>query len=150
MRKRNKQIIIRLSEHEKELLKKTGYKPYEIIKMFLDKYYNNTPLGLAIELDLLKKEKDEMINKQITIDNKINNMEKQISKFNNLDLVDDSTIIAIKDTIKHYLNKQIAYNSIIDFLDNSDELVKVKSSKTGYDVEEFIKLVIDYYTKHYN
>jgi hypothetical protein len=147
---KTKSISIRLSEDEYKLLKKTGYKPYKIVKMFLKKYYNTTPIGLAVELDSLKLELDELPDRELTIKNKISKIENKLSNYNDLDLISDSTSIAIKDTIKHYLNKQISYRDITDFLDNNNELVIAKANKTGYAVEEYKKLVIDYNNKFYD
>ena len=150
MPKKETQINIRVSEQEKELIVKTGYKPYEIIKMFLDKYYNTTPVGLTIELDSLKKEKKEMVNKQIYMDNKINEIENKLSNYNDLDLIPDTAISLIKIAIIKYLNKSIQYHSISEFLDENTELVNIQANKTGYEPLKYKKLVIEYYNKHYD
>ena len=150
MPKKETQINIRVSAQEKELLVKTGYKPYEIIKMFLDKYYSTTPVGLATNLDLLEIEGNELSNKQIAIENEIEEIKNKLSKYNDLDLIPDTTISLIKIAISKYLNKSIQYHSISEFLDENTELVNIQSNKIGYDPLKYKKLVIDYYNKHYD
>jgi hypothetical protein len=149
MLKKNKSISIRLSEHQHELLKKTGYKPYDIIEMFLDKYYNTTPVGLAIELDSLKSELNKMSLTEKNLKNKIFEIENKLSKYKDLNLISDSTIKLIKIAISKYLDKSIKYHNISEFLEDNQELVIVQSNKTGYSIDEYKKLVTDYYNKHY-
>lgn len=154
MRKRNKQIVVRLSDREHELLKKTGYKPYEIIKMFLNKYYKTTPVGLAIRLDLLESKLAELQTQEIDIENEVVEIKNKLSNFNDLDLISDSTISLIKRTINSYLNKSISFKDISEFLeDNNDKnkrLVDELAYKSGYSSEDYKKLVIRYYDENYN
>ena len=139
-----------MSEDEYELMIKTGYTPYKIIKIFLKKYYSTTPVGLAIELDSLKIELDELPDKEISIKNKINKIENKLSKFNDLDLISDTTISLIKIAISQYLNKSIQYHNISEFLEENKELVNVQSNKTGYSTKNYKKLVIEYYNRYYD
>jgi hypothetical protein len=147
---KNKQINIRVSESEKEIINKSGYTPSKILKIFIDKYTSTTPVGLVIKLDLLKKEKEELIDKQIAIDNKINDIEQRLKNFNQLDLLPDTTITLFKTAIINYLNKSVEHMNISDFLDENKELVNIQSNKSGYEVKEYKKLVIEYYNKNYD
>ena len=66
-----KHLGARVTLEEYKLVKKTGYKPDEIFKMFINKYYNTTPVGLAIKLELLEKELEELPGREIAIKNEI-------------------------------------------------------------------------------
>jgi hypothetical protein len=147
--KKDKQINIRLSKKDKDDFCKTGIDNSDIIPI-INKLYYATPVGKHLEKKLLEIEKKELKNRLTAIEIKLKDIDKELLDFNNLDLIEDSTIIAIKDTIKHYLNKQIGYNNITDFLENNNELIKAKANKTNYNEGEYIKLVIDYYNKHYD
>jgi len=149
-RNKNEQINIRVSKLEKEIIAKSGYKPRKILEMFLEKYTKTTPVGLAIQLELLEKEKDELLNKQIALDNKINDIKKQLSNYNDLDLIPETTIKLIKVAINKYLNKSIQYHNISEFLDENKDLVAVQSNRIGFTVENYKKLIIDYYDKNYD
>ena len=149
-REKNKQINIRVSETEKELILKTGYEPYKIIKMFIDKYYNTTPAGLAIRLELLKKERKEINNRQIAIDNEINDIGQRLKNFNQLDLLPDNVINLFKTAITNFLNKSVEHMNIAEFLNENTDMVNVHSNKTGFSVEDYKKLVVEYYDKYYD
>ena len=147
-----KQINIRVSDSEKKIILESGYKPRQILDMFFDRYTNTTPVGLAIKLDSLEKEKDELLDKQIALDTKINDIKKQLSNYDDLDLIPDTIIKLIEVVISKYLNKKFQYHNISEFLeDNSNkDLIDVQSNKIGYNVKDYKKLVIDYYNKHYD
>jgi len=147
--KKDEQINIRLSKKDKDLFNKTGIKKKNIIPT-INKLYYATPVGKHFKVKLLEIEKKELKNRLIAIDIELEDIKKEISDFNSLDLIEDKTIISIKDTIKQYLKKQVAYLDITDFLDDNDELTKVKANKTGYEVKGYKKLVVDYYNKYYD
>jgi len=150
MTKRNKQLNIRISTEEYELIEKTGYKPYEMIQIFLDKYYNTTPAGLAIKLELTESKLDNLPKQEITLKSEIKDIKNKLSKFNDLDLIAEETISLIKIAISKYLNKKIQYHNISEFLEDNAELVTIQSNKAGYTTKDYKKLVIEYYDKHYN
>lgn len=150
MRTKDRQVNIRISNKNFELLEKvTEYERSEIIEMFLDKYYNTTPVGLAIKLDLLESELNELPKREIALKNEIKDIKNRLSKFNDLDLISDNAISLIKIAISQYLNKSIQYHNISEFLEENKELVNVQSNKTGYSTKDYKKLVIEYYNRYY-
>jgi hypothetical protein len=149
-KRKNNIVPTRLTDNELEILDNCGYNTHEIMKMFFDKYTSTTPVGLAIKLELLEKKKVELLDKQIILDNKINDIKKQLSNYNKLDLITNTTIKLIEIAISKYLNKSIEHMNINEFLEDNKELVDVQSNKIGYTIKDYKKLVIEYYNKNYD
>jgi len=149
-KRKNNIVPTRLTDDELEILDNCGYNSHEIMKMFFNEYTSTTPKGLAIELKLLKRKKEKLLDKQIAIDNKINDIEKRLANYNDLDLIPETIIKLIEIAITTYQNKSIQHMNIKQFLEDNKELVNVQSNKVGYSVKDYKKLVIDYYNQNYD
>jgi len=151
-KKTNYKIVpTRLNEDEQEILNNCGYNSHEIMKMFFDEYTSTTPVGLAIKLKLLEKKKKELLEQEIALDTKINKIKKQLSNYDNIDLLPDSIIKLIEIVISNYQRKSVGYSNFKEFLNDikNKSLIDEHSHKIGYTSENYKKIISEYYIKNY-
>jgi predicted nucleic acid-binding Zn-ribbon protein len=127
----------------------------DLLEIGYDTIVKNDTKKLLFEYEKrLKELKTEKALIEIEMDdlfNKIEDMKKNIGSVNDFDLIPELKMKMIKTAISTYLDKKNnpEYN-IVKYLDENKELIYLHSNKTNNTEDDYKKLVIEYYNKHYD